>query len=122
MPILDLNSIKVQSKWNAFWSKAKDKAIDAAYWIKNNPETVGIITTLGAAIIGGTVKIGKGMMRTHNLRKEQYIKERNIYDRSLGMYLHTRRPLRNKDFVTINARRNKGERLSDILIDMNILD
>lgn len=68
------------------------------------------------------MKISKSLVRTHNLKKEQYNKERYIYDRSLGMYLHTKRPLRNKDYVTINRRRKNGEKLSDILESMKILD
>jgi len=60
--------------------------------------------------------------RQRVIRQERYNKERYIYDRSLGMYLHTRRPLTNRDFERISARRRNGERLADILYDMGILD
>lgn len=122
MPILDLNKMKVESKWHAFTSKVREKAVDAYWWVKNNPEHATILVTVTTAVAGGAVKIGKSLLRTHNLKRERYNKERHIYDRSLGMYLHTKRPLRNKDFAAINARRNKGEKLADILTSMRILD
>ena len=122
MPILDLNNMKVESKWHAFTSKAREKAADIYWWVKNNPETAGVLATVGTAVIGGAVKVGKSLVRTYNLRQEKYNKDRYIYDRSLGMYLHTRRPLRNQDFVIINSRRKNGERLADILTSMRILD
>lgn len=122
MPILDLNNMKVESKWHAFASKVREKAVDAYWWVKNNPETAGILATVGTAAIGGAVKIGKSLVRTYNLRQEKYNKDRYIYDRSLGMYLHTKRPLKNQDFVTINTRRKNGEKLADILTSMRILD
>jgi hypothetical protein len=122
MPILNPNTMKVESKWSEFKRKAVEKAKHAAQWVRENPELVGIATTVGAAAIGGAVKICKTIGRTNNLRKERYNKEWYIYDRSLGMYLHTRRPLRTKDFQTINARRQRGEKLADILANMNILD
>lgn len=122
MPVIDLNKIKVQTKWQAFKDRMWIKAQMAANWIRNNPETVGIAMTVGTAVIGGAVKIGKGAIRHRNLRKEQFNKERYIYDRSLGMYLRTKRPLRNKDYLTINARRKNGEKLSDILADMHVLE
>lgn len=120
--IIDLNKAKVESKWHAFKTEAKRKVMQGAQWVRENPESAGILATVGTAAIGGGVKIFKGLMRNVNLRKEQYNKERYIYDRSLGMYLHTKRPLRNKDYVTINQRRKNGEKLSDILASMKILD
>ena len=122
MPILELDKMRIQTKWQELKSKAKKGATNVANWAKNNPELVGVALTAGTAVVGGAVKVCKGLVRTHNLHREQYNKERYIYDRSLGMYLHTKRPLRTQDFATINARRAKGERLSDILVSMRILD
>lgn len=122
MPILELNKMKVESKWHEFKAKAKNRMNDVTNWARNNPELVGVALTAGTAVVGGAVKICKSLVRTHNLHKEQYNKERYIYDRSLGMYLHTKRPLRTQDFAMINARRKNGEKLSDILVSMRILD
>lgn len=122
MPVLDLNKMKIESKWHNLRNKAKNRMNDVLNWVRNNPELATTALTVGSVFIGGAIKVGKGLVKTHNLHKEQYNKERYIYDRSLGMYLHTKRPLRTQDFATINARRNKGEKLSDILVSMKILD
>lgn len=118
MPILDLKTMKVESKWHEMKRKAKKAAVDALNWAKENPE----LTALGAAGIGAAAKGLKSLVRTYNLHRENYNKERWIYDRSLGIYLKTKRPLRNKDYVTINNRRRNGEKLSKILEDMHILE
>lgn len=122
MPVIDLKDFKVESKWHAFTRKTKEKIFAGVQWVKDNPETAGICATVGTAVIGGGVKIAKNLVRTHNLHKEQFNKERYIYDRSLGMYLRTKRPLRNKDYIAINNRRKNGEKLSQILQDMKILE
>ena len=118
MPILDLSKMKVESKWHAFKKKATETAKNTLQWAKENPE----LAALGAAGIGAAAKGLKSLVRTYNVKRDQYNKERYIYDRSLGMYLHTRRKLSNKDYSMINSRRAKGEKLSDILTSMKILD
>lgn len=118
MPILDLSKMKVESRWHELKRKATEKAKHALQWAKENPE----LAALAGAGIGAAAKGLKSLVRTYNVRKDQYNKERYIYDRSLGMYLHTKRKLTNKDYATINARRAKGEKLADILASMRILD
>ncbi len=122
MPILDLNNMKVESRFHEFTRKAKQKAVDAWNWSKNNPELTAGLLTGAAGLAGGLYKLGKGLLRTGNIRMERYNKERYIYDHSLGMYLHTKRKLNNRDYMFINQERQKGRRLSDILQKMNILD
>lgn len=122
MPVLDLKTMKVESKWRSFVTKAKHKMQQGMQWVRDNPESAGILATVGTAALGSGVKIAKSLVRTHNLRREQFNKERYIYDRSLGMYLRTKRPLRNKDYISINRRRKNGEKLSDILESMRILE
>lgn len=117
MPILDLKTMKVESKWHSFKTWAKKKTVDTLQWVKDNPE----LAALAAAGLGGAAKGLKSLIRTHNLKQDQYNKERYIYDRSLGMYLHTKRPLRNQDYISINQRRARGEKLSDILESMRLL-
>ena len=91
-------------------------------WVKEHPEEAAAIAGGVATLLGVATKGAKTVMRTHNLHKEQQLKDRYIYDRSLGMYLHTKRKLTNKDYVTINKRRQDGEKLSDILSNMGVLD
>ena len=122
MPILNLNEMKVESKLHEFVGKAKQKARDAWEWMKNNQEMAAGLLTSAYGLAAGLHKLGKGLLRTNNIRMERYNKERYIYDHSLGMYLHTKRPLKNKDYVFISNERQKGRKLSDVLQKMNILD
>lgn len=108
------------------WQNVKQKATDIAHnvyvFAKENPELCGIVVTAGTYAVHGLVKGVKMIHRTGNFRRDKYLKERYIYDRSLGMYLKTRRPLRNNDYIIINKRRQNGEKLSDILASMRLLD
>ena len=122
MPILEINKMKVQTKWQEIKDKAWQKTKAAVRWIEENPEAVGFILTAGTIAAGGIKKVCSTIGRQNALRQERYNKERYIYDRSLGMYLHTRRPLTNRDFERISVRRKNGERLADILYSMGILD
>lgn len=122
MPILEIDKMKVQTKWQEIKDKAWQKTKAAVRWIEENPEAVGFILTAGTIAAGGIKKVCNTIGRQSTLRQERYNKERYIYDRSLGMYLHTRRPLTNRDFERISVRRKKGERLADILYSMGILD
>lgn len=125
MPELYLNETfgqKFKRKMDSFGRRVKRGLKSGIDWVVENPEAATLIVTVGGAAIGGGCKLAKTAIRSHNLKKEEYLKDCYIYDRSLGMYLHTKRPLNNKDYVTINERRDHGEKLSNILVDMNILD
>lgn len=128
MPVLNLKTMKVEGK--GFKEKAKklgrdvkSKAEEVGKWAMDHPqESVGILTGLGV-VIGGVTKFTKGIIRNHTVRMERYNKERYIYDHSLNAWLKTKRPLKNKDVVKINAiRRKTGEKLSEVLARLNLLD
>lgn len=44
-----------------------------------------------------------------------------VYDRSLGHYWKLRRELTNDEWLAIDARMRSGERLADILKELNVL-
>ena len=124
MPVIYLNETfgqKVKRKAKLLGHSVKRKVKSGIDWIVANPEAATIIATVGVATVGGACKLAKSGIRAHNLKKEEELKNRYIYDRSLGMYLHTKRPLRNEDYITINERRKNGEKLSNILVSMDIL-
>ena len=56
------------------------------------------------------------------LTKEQTLKDLYCYDRSLGHYWKLRRELTNEEWLEIDKRKKNGERLSDILDAMRVLD
>ena len=114
----DIKDFKVESKLHELWRKAKGKGAEMLKWVSEHPAETAAVTS-GAAILG---KFVKGISRKVEISKVQQLKDRYVYDRSLGMYLHTKRKLNNKDWATINQRRKGGERLADILQKMNLLD
>lgn len=97
-------------------SRAYDKAKD--FCINNKEVVVPVAITLAT----GAVKLGKLAMKSRNLNKEEQLKEEYCYDRSLGHYWKLRRPLTNKEWLEIDSRKRDGERLSDILSSMKVLD
>lgn len=122
--VIDLNEIKVkkESWFKRTCGKIKYKCQKTWWWIKANPEEAALIGTIATAAIGGAVKVSKGLVRTHNLNKEAYNKERYVYDHSLGAYLKTKRKLTNNDIIEINRRMATGKRKSEVLSEMGLLE
>ena len=122
MPILDINEIKVESRWHRLKRKLGTELRVAMDWVKDNPVLATTAAAGATGIARCLTRAVKGVSRNMALRQERYNKERYIYDRSLGMYLHTNRKLTNRDWEIIMRRRQNGEKLSDILTRMGILD
>lgn len=113
--------------------RAKNKAKDAGKWTlgmvrntidyaKNNPKDALAFVTLGTTAIGGVNKIFRSINRHRTLRQEKYHREREVYDRSLNMYLVTKRKLKKSDLDRINAyMRKTGKKKSEALSDLNLL-
>ena len=94
-----------------FMNKLRD------FW-NNNKESIITFTPLAAGIVTLGIKtIGKH----RNLRMQKYNKERYVYDTSLGHYWKLSRKLKNSEWLEIERRRAKGERLADILASMKVL-
>ena len=106
------------SKWDHFKWKVKMKAQEFGDWFNRNKE---VILTLAPALVGGAVAIIKVAGKQHNLHKEEELKDLYCYDRSLGHYWALRRELSNKEWLEIDSRKNNGEKLGDILKELNVL-
>lgn len=79
---------------------------------------------LMVAIPGAIGVVGKGINmlgRRSNLRKEKNLKDRYIYDRSMGHYWELKRNLKQSEWSEIERRKHSGEKLGDILNSMKIL-
>lgn len=121
--IVSIDDFKKESKRRALKEKVKRTTSNVYhktkdFCINNKDVVVPVALTLAA----GTVKIGKLAMKTRKLNKEEQLKEEYCYDRSLGHYWKLRRPLTNKEWLEIDSRKRNGERLSDILSSMKVLD
>ena len=98
--------------------KADAKFQECKNWFHRNKETVVILTPV---LVGGLTTIAKVMSKHSNLKREEMVKNLYCYDRSLGHYWALRRELSNKEWLEIDARKRAGERLSDILAELNVL-
>lgn len=107
-----------EEKAKALKEKARAKLHDANEWIKWHKEE---IVTYGPIAIAGITTTAKVVGRRINLHKEETLKNLYCYDRSLGHYWRLKRPLSNREWVAIESRRKRGERLADILSSMNVL-
>lgn len=110
--------VKNDSKFKKFMRDLKWKAIDVKDYVIEHKETV-IPAAIGA--IGTIGTITKVVGKRVTLSKEQRIKDRYIYDRSLGRYVEVKRKLNQKDLANIAKRKKDGERVTDILLDMNLV-
>lgn len=122
--VIDLTKAQIQKegKTRNFFKKVQYRIKKAYWWVKDNPAEAALIGSVATAAIGGAVKVSKGLLRTHNLNKEAYNKERYVYDHSLGAYLKTNRKLNNNDIVEINRRMAEGKKKSEVLAEMGLLE
>lgn len=112
--VIDIKKLERERKINECKTEIKRKVSNACQWINNNKETLSVVVPVVCLVMkNGTTLI--------KLKQERDLKEKTIYDRSLGKYLKLKRPLKNADMKAILARRDNGEKLSNILMDMNLL-
>lgn len=122
MKVVSMKDFERESKRREFKENAKQKISNAVNLVREHKEEIMILSPIIIAGITGVTKVSKGMIRNHNLNKEQDLKELYCYDRSLGHYWKLRKPLSNNDWIAINDRKKNGETLADILSSMNVLD
>lgn len=114
----DLEKAAKKAKRREWKETLKRKVDDAKYWVMNNS---GVIMFLAPPVLGAVTALVRTTGRQVALKKEQNLKELYCYDRSLGHYWKLKRPLKNADWIQINARRENGESLANILDSMKVL-
>lgn len=124
--ILYVNGCKVETKWEKLKRKTSEKAKNAMRWIKQNKEMIVVLAPVAAssaALLGKWVikPIWKGTIVRANLRRQEHIKTGFIYDPSLGAYYELSRKLNNQQKIELDQRRQAGERIGNILREMNVL-
>lgn len=90
-------------------------------WIANHKEIIAVVVPVGLGAAGVITKGVRAIGRNRKMKKEQDLKELYCYDRSLGHYWKLRRELTNSEWVEIDKRKKRGERLADILNEMKVL-
>lgn len=117
---MDKNKVK---DW--FKDKADDvraytvaKRVQFHEWAKAHPyETASI----GIAGLGAVVEIVRRIDRNAKRKREEDLKERYVYDRSLGSYWHLRRKPTQREQLEIERRKNSGEKYGAIFTSMKLL-
>ena len=97
----------------------QDKKMKVQTWCYAHKDQ---IITYGPIVVGGIAAGAKMLSKHAALAKEQDLKDLYCYDRSLGHYWKLRRELTNDEWLEIDKRKKEGERLSDILDDMKVLE
>lgn len=96
----------------------KRKALEVIDWGKDHKETMAIF---GPVFIGSFIEIIKIVSKHHTVNEEKALKERYIYDRSLGHYYEMKRQPKRSEWLQIDQRKQNGETLGEILNDMKLL-
>lgn len=102
-------------------TKRKERIDKCVNWVKNNPQEALIGGSLIVSFVGGLTKTGNKLIKAHNINKENDLKQRRIYDRSLGKYVVCNRAISNKEGLEIENRKQSGEKLHNILRDMGLI-
>lgn len=117
---MNLNGIKDKIKEKA--KKAKTELDWQMYrveeWAKANPYEAA---TVGVAFFGAVVEIGRRIDRNARVRREAMLKNRFIYDRSLGSYWKLRRAPTQSEMLKIERLRKSGMSYGDILTRLKLI-
>ncbi len=108
----------IKAKVTEIKNKAMVKTRQIVDWCKANPESAIAIASIVAA--GGKYAL-KQHGRRANLDRQEELKTLFIYDRSHGHYWPLRRKLSSREYIEIDSRKDSGESLRDILLDMRVL-
>ena len=103
-----------QKLWNGI-----DKMIDYA---DENKEKLLIA---GSMIFGGykmAEKLTRNVGRVKRANEDRYHREREVYDRSAGVYLQLSRPMTSAEQYEYSMRVRQGDSPAMILADMGLLD
>ena len=107
----ELKKAERKAKWQRRFQSATN-------WVRDNRGLLIATVPVVAGTIGTGIKV---LGRRHNLHVETRNKDRRVYDTRLGHYWELRRKLSNKEWVKIDQRMAKGERMSDILFELGVL-
>ena len=118
------NVIEFQDTRSA-WQKAKDwgkqRYDKAKTWCKENKE---LVITIAPMAIGGLFELGKLGMKYRDKAAERELeaeKLKTVYDRSLGAYVKTRRPLNNDDLENVQRLKRRGYTEFEALRELGLL-
>lgn len=100
-------------------STVRSACLSVEAFAVNHPREFTAIMIIGVPAVA---KAASGAYKAAVKSSELKAKDLRMYDPSLRLHLHLRRPIRTNEAILINERRAAGEKLIDILRDMKLLD
>lgn len=107
-----------EAKVEKFKRKATDATGKTISWCKENKEALVVIVPVLAS---SGVELIKILTRRGTVNEQKRLKDLYIYDRSGGHYYELRRRLKTREWIEFDERKNRGERVGEILRDMRVL-
>lgn len=98
-----------------------DKVNRVKWFVEDHKAQIAAVAAATPVVVGTVMQVAKMVNQNNRLRKQKNLKELYCYDRSLGHYWKLRRELTNDEWLAIDARKRSGERLADILKELNVL-
>lgn len=98
-----------------------EKVTKAKWFVEDHKAQIAAVAAATPVVVGTIMQIARMVSRQDRLKKAKDLKELYCYDRSLGHYWKLRRELTNDEWLAIDARKRSGERLADILKELNVL-
>lgn len=97
-----------------------EKVNKAKWFVEDHKAQIAAVAAT-PAVVGTIMQIARMVSQQDRLKKAKDLKELYCYDRSLGHYWKLRREPTNDEWLAIDARKRSGERLADILKELNVL-
>lgn len=122
--VIEIEPNKVEDRKPTFKEKMKEKREAFSVWLHDdaNRDLLKVVIPAGVSLIGAGVKIALGIRKKDAQERDRDLKELYVYDRVLGHYWKLDHKLSSKEWRNINQRKAEGERLGDILWDMDVLE
>lgn len=98
-----------------------EKVTKAKWFVEDHKAQIAAVAAATPVVVGTIMQIARMVSQQDRLKKAKDPKELYCYDRSLGHYWKLRRELTNDEWLAIDARKRSGERLADILKELNVL-
>lgn len=98
-----------------------EKVNKAKWFVEDHKAQIAAVAAVTSVVVGTIMQIARMVSQQDRLKKAKDLKELYCYDRSLGHYWKLRRELTNDEWLAIDARKRSGERLADILKELNVL-
>lgn len=115
---VDINDFKREAKVRELKAKAKAGYDKVKQVVTEHPaESLALATTAIGTVIG----LVRRADRKADLKKAEQLKERYIYDRSIGGYWKTKRKLTTSDMLEIEREKKMGRGLGETLRDMRLV-